>query len=55
MNRFIHDITTAPFRPKFKDDIKKLHGNMGIGIISDFEDQPLIIGSHLGIYAIAPA
>ena len=52
MNRVIHDITTAPFRPKFKDDIKKLHGNKGIGIISDFEDQPLIIGSHLGIYAI---
>jgi len=52
MKRFIHDITTAPFRPKFKDDIEKLHGNKGIGIISDYEDQPLIIGSNLGIYAI---
>ena len=25
----------------------------GIGVISDYEDQPLIIGSHLGRYAIA--
>jgi amidophosphoribosyltransferase len=25
---------------------------MGIGVISDYEDQPLIIGSHHGIYAI---
>jgi amidophosphoribosyltransferase len=25
---------------------------MGIGVISDTEDQPLIIGSHLGTYAI---
>ncbi|MBN1491598.1 MAG: amidophosphoribosyltransferase, partial [Phycisphaerae bacterium] len=29
------------------------HGRCGIGVISDFEDQPLIIGSHLGVYAIA--
>ena len=27
-------------------------GNVGIGVISDTEDQPLIIGSHLGNYAI---
>ncbi len=50
--RFIHDITNAQFRSKFDDDVKKLSGNSGIGIISDFEDQPLIIGSHLGVYAI---
>jgi amidophosphoribosyltransferase len=29
-----------------------MSGNMGIGIISDYEDQPLIIGSHLGSYSI---
>ncbi len=27
-------------------------GTRGIGVISDYEDQPLIIGSHLGTYAI---
>ena len=51
--RFIHDITTAQFRSKFEDDIAKMHGARGIGVISDFEDQPLIISSHLGVYAIA--
>jgi amidophosphoribosyltransferase len=50
--RFIHDITNAQFRSKFEDDLPKLRGNLGIGSISDFEDQPLIIGSHLGVYAI---
>lgn len=50
--RFIKDITTSQFRSKFDEDITKMNGNMGIGIISDYEDQPLIIGSHLGTYAI---
>lgn len=50
--RFIHDITNAPFRSKFEDDISRMSGNMGIGVISDYEDQPLIIGSHLGRYSI---
>jgi amidophosphoribosyltransferase len=50
--RFIHDITNAQFRSKFEDDIGRMHGHRGIGVISDYEDQPLIIGSHLGAYAI---
>jgi amidophosphoribosyltransferase len=50
--RFIHDITNAQFRSKFEHDILKLKGRMGIGVISDTEDQPLIIGSHLGNYAL---
>jgi amidophosphoribosyltransferase len=50
--RFIHDISNAQFRSKFENDISRLCGNMGIGVISDYEDQPLIIGSHLGPYAI---
>ena len=50
--RFIHDITNAQFRSKFEDDLRKLHGDVGIGVISDYEDQPLIIGSRLGVYAI---
>src|SRR3989339_294091 len=29
-----------------------LGSRRGIGVISDYEDQPLIIGSHLGVYAI---
>ncbi len=50
--RFIHDITNAQFRSKFEHDIHKMSGNRGIGVISDYEDQPLIVGSHLGVYAI---
>ncbi len=50
--RYIHDISNAQFRSKFEHDVLKLKGRMGIGVISDTEDQPLIIGSHLGNYAI---
>lgn len=50
--RFIKNIENAQFRSKFEQDITKLYGNKGIGIISDHEDQPLLIGSHLGKYAI---
>ena len=52
LTRFIHNIENAQFRTKFEDDVAKLHGNQGIGVISDHEDQPLIISSHLGLYAI---
>jgi len=51
--RFIKNITTSQFRSKFEKDIKKMHGNKGIGVISDFEDQPLIINSRLGVFAIS--
>ncbi|MDR0330911.1 MAG: amidophosphoribosyltransferase [Chitinispirillales bacterium] len=51
-SRVIHDITNTQFRSKFDADLEKLAGDMGIGVISDYEDQPLIIGSHLGAYAI---
>ena len=51
--RHIHDISNAQFRSKFEDDIRTMHGASGIGVISDNESQPLIITSHLGVYAIA--
>jgi len=50
--RHIHDISTAQFRSKFESDVKEMHGNSGIGVISDNESQPLLISSHLGPYAI---
>jgi amidophosphoribosyltransferase len=40
--RLIKDITTSQFRSKFEDDLGQLHGPLGIGVISDYEDQPLI-------------
>ncbi|MBN1999322.1 amidophosphoribosyltransferase [candidate division KSB1 bacterium] len=50
--QFIHNIEITQFRSKFENDISKMKGNSGIGIISDTDAQPLIIGSHLGHYAI---
>jgi amidophosphoribosyltransferase len=52
IKRFIHNIERDYFRSKFESDLPKLQGNMGIGIISDHDDQPLIISSHLGTFAI---
>jgi len=52
IKHLIKDISTSQFRSKFQDDLPKLHGNLGIGVISDTDSQPLIIQSHLGTYAI---
>ena len=50
--RSIHNIENDYFRSKFEADLPKLHGNKGIGVISDYDSQPLIIGSRLGTFAI---
>ena len=52
LRNVIHNIENSQFRSKFEEDIPKLQGREGIGVISDYDDQPLIIGSHLGTYAI---
>lgn len=51
-SRAIHNIENSPFRTKFDKDLNELKGNLGIGCISDFEPQPLLIQSHLGSFAI---
>lgn len=51
-DRAIHNIENSPFRTKFDKDINEMHGNLGIGCISDYEPQPLIVRSHHGTYAI---
>lgn len=51
-NRSIHNIENAPFRTKFTYDVAEMHGNMGVGIISDYDPQPLLVRSHHGTYAI---
>jgi len=51
--RNIHDISNSQFRSKFDDEICTMQGNQGIGIISDYEDQPILVHSHLGTFAIA--
>ncbi len=51
-NRFIHNIENSPFRTKFGNDVLTMKGNLGIGCISDYDPQPLIVRSHHGTYAI---
>ena len=51
-DRAIHNIQNSPFRTKFERDVEDLHGNLGIGCISDFEPQPLLVNSRLGNYGI---
>ena len=50
--RQIHNIENTPFRTKFEKDVAKFHGASGIGCISDTDPQPLLVRSHLGLYAI---
>jgi amidophosphoribosyltransferase len=50
--RVIHNIENDQFRSKFDDDIMTMQASCGIGVISDTDDQPLLIRSHLGNYAI---
>ena len=51
-DRAIHNIENAPFRTKFDKDVQEMKGNIGIGCISDYEPQPLLVRSHHGTYAI---
>ena len=50
--RQIHSIENVAFRTKFENDLGKFKGCSGIGCISDTDPQPLLVRSHLGMYAI---
>ena len=51
-HRSIHDIENTYFRSKFSDELDKYKGNLGVGVISDTDAQPIIVNSHLGQFAI---
>ncbi|MBP7526880.1 MAG: amidophosphoribosyltransferase [Syntrophorhabdaceae bacterium] len=51
-HRSIHDIRKSQFKSKFFEEYKEMAGNSGIGVISDRDAQPLIIGSKFGTFAI---
>ena len=51
--RAIHSIENTPFRTKFEKDLADFHGCAGVGCISDTDPQPLLVRSHLGLYAIS--
>ena len=51
-DRAIHSIENSPFRTKFDKDANTMHGNYGIGSISDYEGQPVMVRSHHGTFAL---
>ena len=51
-DKSIHNIENAPFRTKFTQESNDMHGEYGIGCISDFEAQPILIRSHHGTFSI---
>lgn len=51
-DKSIHSIENTQFRTKFTDEIRSMTGNYGIGCISDYEAQPILMRSHHGAYAI---
>ena len=50
--RAIHNIENSPFRTKFEKDVDTMKGNIGIGCISDYDPQQILIQSHLGCFGI---
>lgn len=52
ISRCIHDISTSQFKSKFIDELPKLKGKMGIGVISDLDTQPIITSCSFGDFAL---
>lgn len=50
--RAIHSLEDGYFRNKFESDIAGFKGNIGIGVISDTEAQPIQVTSHLGRFSV---
>ncbi len=48
----IHNIQNSYFRTKFSGDLHEMLGNMGIGVISDTDAQPIAVNSHLGRFSV---
>ena len=48
----IHSIEESSLRAKFEHELDELEGKFGIGCISDFEAQPILVRSHHGTFAI---
>jgi amidophosphoribosyltransferase len=52
LQRKIHDIRGSQFKAKFHEDYKKLEGKKGIGVISARDEQPIVVNSKFGPFAI---
>jgi amidophosphoribosyltransferase len=52
LKKTIKSIENTYFRTKLEPELPRLSGRKGLGVISDTDAQPLIIGSHLGTFAV---
>ena len=52
IKRVIHSLERSYFRTKFESELPGLEGNIGIGVISDHEAQPILMRSHLGLFGL---
>ncbi|UCF06494.1 MAG: amidophosphoribosyltransferase [bacterium] len=51
--RQIHNISESQFKSKFFEDLDRLRGNKGIGVISALNEQPIYLNSKFGPFCIA--
>jgi amidophosphoribosyltransferase len=51
--RAIHSLEDGYFRNKFESSLSEFSGNMGVGVISDTEAQPIVVTTHMGRFAVA--
>jgi amidophosphoribosyltransferase len=51
--RRIHNLSQSQFKSKFYDDYESIRGNKGIGVISDYDEQPIYLNSRFGPFCIA--
>lgn len=52
LRRSIHKLGGVQFKSKFAAEVSEWQGNMGIGVISDLESQPVIVYSRFGLLAL---
>ncbi|MFH1789241.1 MAG: amidophosphoribosyltransferase [Candidatus Altiarchaeota archaeon] len=50
--RKVKNISRSQFKSKFFEDVEKMRGKSGIGVISSDFEQPLMFESKFGLYAI---
>jgi len=50
--RQIHTLSQSQFKSKFYDDYKYMNGSKGIGVISDYDEQPIYLNSKFGPFCI---
>ena len=52
LTRKIHDIKGSQFKAKFHEDYLKMQGDKGVGVISARDEQPIVMNSKFGPFAI---